>query len=68
MKLLKRVNFLPTISDTEQTVIEAGNVWVEGELFSGKPDFKRLLGEPYPDLTKEERAFLEGPEIGRAHV
>ncbi|MBI1927565.1 acyl-CoA dehydrogenase family protein, partial [Candidatus Poribacteria bacterium] len=61
MALLKKVDFLPVISDTERTVIEAGTVWVEGELFSGKPDFKRINSEPYPDLTEEERAFLDGP-------
>lgn len=61
MALLKKVKFLPTISPTEQTVIEAGNVWIEGELFSGKPNFNRLNSEPYPELTKEERAFIEGP-------
>lgn len=61
MKLLDAMNFLPTISETEQTAIEAGTVWVEGELFSGKPDFKRILNEPYPELTKEEQAFLDGP-------
>lgn len=33
MKLLDAMNFLPKISETEQTAIEAGNVWVEGELF-----------------------------------
>ena len=61
MRLLNALNFLPTISETEQTAIEAGNVWVEGELFSGKPDFKRIINEPYPDLTPEEQAFLDGP-------
>lgn len=61
MKLLDVLNFLPKISETEQTAIEAGNVWVEGELFSGKPNFKRVLNEPYPELTEEERAFLDGP-------
>jgi len=61
MKVLKVLNFLPTISKTEQIAIEAGTVWVEGELFSGKPDFKKLNDEPYPELTEEERAFLEGP-------
>ena len=61
MKLLDALKFLPTISETEQTAIEAGNVWVEGELFSGKPDYKRILNEPYPDLTPDEQAFLDGP-------
>ncbi len=61
MAILKKTNLLPPISETERTVIEAGNVWVEGELFSGRPDFKRLNSEPYPNLTGEERAFLEGP-------
>ncbi|MBI4537252.1 MAG: acyl-CoA dehydrogenase [candidate division NC10 bacterium] len=61
MAVLKKGNFLPAISETERTVIEAGSVWIEGELFSGQPDFRRLLNEPYPDLTDEERAFLDGP-------
>jgi len=61
MKLLNALNFLPTISETEQTAIEAGTVWVDGELFSGKPDFKRILNEKYPKLTDRERAFIEGP-------
>ncbi|GIV58391.1 MAG: acyl-CoA dehydrogenase [Rhodothermaceae bacterium] len=61
MQLMKALNFLPSISETEQTAIEAGTVWVEGELFSGKPDFKRILNEPYPGLTEEEQAFLDGP-------
>lgn len=59
MKLLDVLNFLPTISETEQTAIDAGTVWVEGELFSGKPDFKRILNEPYPELKKREQDFLD---------
>ena len=61
MARLQQGGFLPRISETERTVLEAGSVWIEGELFSGKPNFQRLLGEPYPDLTEEERAFLDGP-------
>ncbi|RMH68751.1 MAG: acyl-CoA dehydrogenase [Bacteroidetes bacterium] len=61
MKAMKAFNFLPAISQTERTAIEAGTVWVEGELFSGKPDMKRLLNEPYPGLTEKEQAFLDGP-------
>ncbi|MBO6525303.1 MAG: acyl-CoA dehydrogenase [Balneolaceae bacterium] len=59
MKLLDVLNFLPTISETEQTAIDAGTVWVEGELFSGKPNFKRILDEPYPELTTDEQSFLD---------
>lgn len=61
MRTMKAMGFLPTISETEKTAIESGTVWVDGELFSGKPDFRRLLREPYPELTPEERAFLDGP-------
>ncbi|MFT5516331.1 MAG: acyl-CoA dehydrogenase [Rhodothermales bacterium] len=61
MKLMTAMEFLPVISPTEQEAIDAGTVWVEGELFSGKPDFKRILAADYPDLTPEERAFVDGP-------
>lgn len=61
MKLLDALKILPAISETEQTAIDAGTVWVEGELFSGKPNLKRLNEEKYPLLTAEEREFLEGP-------
>lgn len=61
MKLLDKLKILPAISETEQTAIDAGSVWVEGELFSGKPNLKRLSSESYPDLTEKEKAFMEGP-------
>ena len=48
VKAIAWLKLLPKISDTEREAIEAGNVWVEGEFFSGKPNFKRLLNEPYP--------------------
>ncbi len=61
MKTLDALKILPAISETEQTAIDAGTVWVEGELFSGKPDLKRLSKEEYPELTETERAFMDGP-------
>lgn len=61
MKLFKALEFVPTISETERVAIEAGVVWVEGDLFSGKPDFKKMMSEPYPQLTAEEKAFIDGP-------
>lgn len=59
MKVLKGI--MPTISDTERIALEAGTVGAEGELFSGSPDFKKLMAEPYPNMTPEEQAFLNGP-------
>ena len=61
MGAIKSAGLLPVISPTEQEAIDAGTVWVEGELFSGKPDFERILAEPFPDLSAEEQAFLDGP-------
>lgn len=55
------VKQLPKISETERAAIEAGNVWVEGEFFTGKPDFGRILSEPYPEVSPEVQAFLDGP-------
>jgi acyl-CoA dehydrogenase len=52
---------LPQLSDTEQTALEAGTVGFEGELFTGMPDWAQLLGQPKPELTTEEQAFMDGP-------
>lgn len=59
MKVLK--GFMPSISETERLALEAGMVGAEGELFSGKPNFKKLMAEPYPNMTAEEQAFMNGP-------
>ena len=61
MKTMKALKLLPVISKTEKEAIDAGTVWVEAELFSGRPDFCRLLEQPYPELTGQEQAFLDGP-------
>lgn len=61
MKLFKKFEFVPKISQTERTALDAGVVWVEKDLFSGKPDFEMMMKEPYPQLTDEERAFINGP-------
>jgi acyl-CoA dehydrogenase len=52
---------LPPLSATERTALESGTVGFEGELFSGNPDWQRLLDQPRPQLTAEEQAFLDGP-------
>lgn len=50
---------LPAMSQTERDAIEAGTVWWDAELFSGRPDWKRLRAAPAPRLTPEEQAFLD---------
>ena len=52
---------LPQISQTEQEALDAGTVWWDGELFSGNPDWRKLLALPKPELSTEEKAFLAGP-------
>ena len=52
---------LPPISDTERDAIDAGTVWWDGELFSGRPNWDTLLGYPRATLTEEEQAFIDGP-------
>jgi acyl-CoA dehydrogenase len=59
MKLAR--SFMPRMSDTERIAIEAGTVWWDGELFSGKPDWRKLLDFPLQPLSARERAFLDGP-------
>ncbi|MGL6071623.1 acyl-CoA dehydrogenase, partial [Craterilacuibacter sp.] len=51
----------PAMSQTEQEAINAGTVWWDKDLFSGKPDWKRLLAFPDPKLSAEEQAFIDGP-------
>lgn len=61
MKALKALQFIPKISQTERTALEAGVTWIEKDLFSGRPDFDKIMKEPYPELTAEEKAFMDGP-------
>src|SRR4030095_7752999 len=52
---------LPTLSDTEREAIEAGDVWWDADLFSGNPDWAKLLAVPPATLSPEEQACLDGP-------
>ncbi len=59
MKIYRRM--LPSMSSTEREALEAGTVWWDGELFTGNPNWSKLLGAKTPRLTAEEQAFLDGP-------
>jgi len=52
---------LPTMSDTEREALEAGDVWWDADLFTGNPDWDKLLAYAPAALTAEELAFLDGP-------
>jgi len=49
----------PPMSQTESEALNAGTVWWDGDLFSGRPDWAKLLALPQPKLTAEEQAFLD---------
>src|SRR6266576_2060165 len=52
---------LPPMSDTEREALEAGDVWWDADLFTGNPDWSKLLAYAPATLTDEEKAFLNGP-------
>ena len=57
LDLFKRI--LPTMSATERDALEAGTTWWDADLFSGKPDWAKLLAYRHNTLSAEERAFLD---------
>jgi acyl-CoA dehydrogenase len=52
---------LPDMSQTEKEAIDAGTVWWDADLFSGRPDWDKLLATRAPRLSPEEQAFVDGP-------
>src|SRR5450759_1848839 len=57
LKVFRKI--LPQISATEQEAIDAGTVWWDGELFSGNPDWDKLLAFPKCGISAREQAFLD---------
>lgn len=61
-RLLKQFHkVMPAMSRTEREALEAGSIWWDAELFSGRPDWEKLLNTPRPHLSEREQAFLDGP-------
>jgi len=56
---LKKLGLLPKISETEKIALTSGSVWVDGELFSGKPNFKWIFAIKKPKLSSAEKNFLD---------
>ncbi len=63
LNTFSRAGMAPEMSATERTALQAGDVWLDGEFFSGRPDFRSMLDEPYPELTTQEVEFLDGPVV-----
>ena len=59
LSLFKKFQLIPRISETERVALEAGVVWIESELFSGKPDFKKIMKESFPTLTESEQKMID---------
>src|SRR5438552_1673297 len=59
LALYRRI--LPDMSQTEKEAIDAGAVWWDADLFSGRPDWDKLLAVRAPRLSPDEQAFLDGP-------
>ena len=59
---------LPAMSATEKEALDAGTVWWDAELFSGRPDWKVLFDLPPPRLSAEEQAFIDGPVEELCHM
>ena len=55
------LKLLPVMSSTERDALEAGTVWWDGELFTGGPNWEKLMSAKRPELTAEEQAFIDGP-------
>jgi acyl-CoA dehydrogenase len=57
----KYLKLLPAMSSTEREALDAGTVWWDGELFTGGPNWQKLMSAKPPVLTPAEQAFLDGP-------
>lgn len=59
MRIARRV--FPKIGETERIALEAGTVWWDGELFSGRPQWAAFLSMPPSKLSPRENDFMKGP-------
>src|SRR6476619_3876996 len=50
---------LPAMSDTEREALEAGDVWWDADLFTGNPDWSKLLANAPATLIDELCAILD---------
>jgi acyl-CoA dehydrogenase len=49
---------IPKLSKTEEEALKAGEVWLEGDVFTGSPNWQKLMNVSSA-LSAEEQAFLD---------
>lgn len=49
---------IPKLSKTEEEALNAGDTWLEQDIFTGSPDWDKLMNVS-SELTLEEQAFLD---------
>ncbi len=59
---------MPAVSTTEQEALDAGTVWWDAVIFSGRPRWRLLLKTPAPCLSKREQEFIDGPVDELCHM
>lgn len=52
---------MPELSRTEQEALESGTTGWDAEILSGKPNWNKMFALKKPQLSADERAFLDGP-------
>ena len=51
------VNYV--LSDTEKTAINSGTVWIDRDLFSGSPNFKKLVRQKLTTINDDEQTYMD---------
>lgn len=54
---------MPPISETEQDAINAGDTWIEGNLFRGDMDWKSLREQGKNELSEDEQSFIDNQVV-----
>src|SRR6201746_1897355 len=54
---------LPVMSDTEREALEAGDVWWDADLFTGDPDWTKLLSQAPATLTPEAWDYIKAQKF-----
>ena len=52
------LNKMPQISKTEQDAIDAGDTWIEGDIFKGNINWSEILNSDTNSLNEKEKDFI----------